>query len=93
MDECKFCFNFLGPFVWCLRIPYPTAIGQITAEAMDTSKSQFLPLITTQQVISELAEFTGSPNKALQQKVRQISQARDEYQTECYAQLVSRGPS
>lgn len=66
----------------------PAAIGQITAEAMDTSKSQFLPLPSTIQVLDELVASAGPFGETLREQARRIAEARDDHHSQCYDQLV-----
>lgn len=65
-----------------------TAIGHITAEAMDTSKVTFLPVLSTKQALEELRVVSGPFDTTLIQKLQSTITARDTIKTQSYDTLV-----
>lgn len=64
------------------------AIGHITAEAMDVSKSYFLPAPSTKQVLEELKGVAGPFDTTIVQKLQSTVTARETLKTQSYDALV-----
>jgi len=65
-----------------------TAIGHITAEAMDTSKATFLPSDLTKQTLEDLEAACGQFEPSLLPSLRRMVPRREQLKTQGYDNLV-----
>jgi hypothetical protein len=84
MDECE----QLHLDVACATLKKSTAIGHITAEAMDTSKATFLPSDLTKQSLEDLEAACGQFEPSLLPSLRRMVPGREQLKTQGYDNLV-----